>query len=155
MGLNPNSNLSLLSDVNWMATRIPAPVSHCSFFQWLCKKQSYGSNLMHHDKGSALAHHCFKVPPIDTSIRKIQSPANDSCLFLCTQRRCDIKWWDALLSAQLKEPQTFSRLSCWTQWVRSLPVWIFTFNFYGNHATSTIPEAHNPLQHRSLMWFFC
>lgn len=47
------------------------------------------------------------------------------------------------------ERTDFLRLSCWTQLVRPLPVWGFTSNSYGHHATSTIPDAHNPLHHRS------
>lgn len=144
-----NSSSSLLSDLTWMATRIPGPVSHHSFFQW------YRSNLMHRDKRSALAHHCSKVHLMYMSIGKIQSPANDSYPFLCTQRCCDINWWAVLLSAYLKEQQTFSRLSCWTQWIRSLPVCRLSSNSYGHHAKSTVPEAHNPLHHRSPTWFFC
>lgn len=55
-----------------------------------CPRGSYGSNLMHHDKRSALTHHSFKVPLIYISIRKIQSPANYSSPFPCTEGFCGI-----------------------------------------------------------------
>lgn len=85
-------SLSLLQDDIWIAARILGPFFHFSSFHSGWARDSYGSNLMHHDKRLALAYHLFQSTSDFTLASGGFSPDNASCPFLCVQRSCDSNW---------------------------------------------------------------